>query len=355
MRHSIRQPVLDERSPPCPGFALTYVVFALSLVGLIASSGFLLAWLERRSVGAFEGGVEAFYGVDGALWEALGTTRGTPPATTSIAVGRTRTTVAFERLLRLGFGEALYRVTATGSGPAPRGGTLDREVGLIAWAADPPLVPAALTAAGDVVGPGSSASISGIDRGAACGGRYPSAIAGLAIDSSATAALGGGVSLRGSPPLLRLSPATTLRRATGVDWVSLTGRHGPPRDAVVPPDPWPAFGGGGPWFVELSGPSSALDAVHSGQGVILAIGDLTLRAGFVWQGLVLVGGRLALQGDAKVQGAVIAGLNPGHAGVSVDLGSGPAVIELDSCAAEAAALRVASAMAPHPGTWFERM
>lgn len=354
MRHATRQPVPEEEPPPSSGFALAYVLFALSLLGLVAASGFLLAWLERRSVEAFEGGVEAFYGVDGALWEALGTVRGTPPASKSVVVGRTRTTVAFERLLRLGFGEALYRVTAAGSGPAPRGGTLDREVGLVVWAADPPLVPAALTAAGDVDGPASSARISGIDRATGCGGRYPPAIAGLAIDSSATAALGGGVSLLGSPPLLRRSPATTLRRATGVDWGSLTGPYGPPRDAVVPPDPWPSFGGG-PRFVELPGPSSALDATHSGQGVLLARGDLTLRAGFVWRGLVLVGGRLALQGDAKVHGAAIAGLRPGYAGVSVDLGAGPAVVELDSCAAEAAALRVAPGVAPQPGTWFERM
>jgi hypothetical protein len=124
----------------------------------------------------------------------------------------------------------------------------------------------------------------------------------------------------------------------------------PPPDAVVPGDPWPTSASGWP-YIRLGAPGP-LGPGHSGQGVIVADGDLQIANGFVWRGLVLVGGSLRLFGDVALQGAVVAGLDPNQS-ASVDLGNGIVSIEFDPCAVGQAAKRLEPYPAPIPGTWRE--
>ncbi len=171
--------------------------------------------------------------------------------------------------------------------------------------------------------------------------------------------IGPGLQLSGSPLIRSLGPGVSLRRATGLNWSDLISPHGPPRDASIPPDPWPpAAPPGSPrWpVIELQASPTRLGVSQSGQGTLIARGNLELGSGFQWRGLILVGGALSVRGDVRVDGAVVAGLDSTVVpGPGVDLGTGRVHIRFDSCAAEAAAGVIAPRAAMQPGTWREQM
>ena len=91
-----------------------------------------------------------------------------------------------------------------------------------------------------------------------------------------------------------------------------------------------------------------------GSKPLIARGDLEIGGGFSWRGLILVGGALRALGDARLDGAAIVWLD--SAAVSsplIDLGSGRVDFRFDSCAVEAAALKIAPSPVEEPGTWHE--
>ena len=94
------------------GFILPYTLFALVLLSLAATGGFFLAWSELRSSQAFGAGVAAFYVSDGGLQQALAGVQGTPSHTQSLAIGAGSARITSTRLLRLGYGESLYRLVS---------------------------------------------------------------------------------------------------------------------------------------------------------------------------------------------------------------------------------------------------
>ena len=339
-----------------PGAALPYTLFVLSLIFMVAAGGFLLSWLELRSGQAYAAGVDAFYVSDGALQETLARMTGSPPPSQTVSLGPGQATVTSTRLLHLGYGEALHRILSIGTLNAPRGEIFSRTVGVVAWVAEPPLLPAALTVAGSMAGGAASGTVTGVDASSACG-RYPGSVAGVSLPAGAPLTVGPGLQLSGSPTVQTYTPGTTLRQVTGLDWPGLVSAFGPHRDATIPPDPWPtaSFARPGAWpVIEVQSSPARLDSRHSGMGALIVLGDLEISGGFSWRGLILVGGALRVPGDAMLDGAAIVGLDSAAASIPlVDLGSHRVDIRFDSCAVEAAASKIAPRPVPEPGTWHE--
>lgn len=341
------------------GVALPYALFTLVLLSLAATGGFILAWAELRSSQAFGAGVVAFYVSDGGLQQALAGVTGAPQPTQSLVIGAGTARVTSTRLLKLGYGESLYRMSSMGTVVGPRAGVFTRTVDVIVWAAEPPLFPAAITSSTGLGAGATSGIISGLDQASGCSGRYGGPIAAVAGPATAPMSVGPGLQVSGVPTVRSLGPGVSLRRATGVSWTDLLAAHGPPRDASIPPDPWPPplLAGSSQWpVIDLLASPARLDAGNSGRGALIARGDLQLDGGFQWRGLILVGGTLRVRGDIRVDGAVVAGLDSTAVSIpGVDLGTGRVDIRFDSCAAEAAAGVIAPRPATQPGTWREQM
>jgi hypothetical protein len=341
------------------GFALPFALFTLALLSLAATGGFILAWAELRSSQAFGAGVTAFYVSDGGLQQAMAGMTGPPPPTQSLLIGVGRAQVTATLLLRLGYGESLYRLSSRGTVVGPRAGIFHRTLDVIAWAAEPPLFPAAITSATGIDAGAANGIISGLHPLSGCSGRYGGPIAAVAGPASGPISAGPGLALAGVPTVHPLSPGVSLRHATGLSWTDLIAAHGPTRDASIPPDPWPPppSTSSSRWpVIDLHASPARLSAGNSGRGALIARGDLQLDGGFRWRGLILVGGALRVRGDVRVDGAVVAGLDSTAVSTpGVDLGTGQIDIRFDACAAEAAARVIAPRPAAQPGTWHEEM
>lgn len=345
----------STRRPEACGFALPWVILFLTLVGLVGSAGFLLAWLELRSARGFANGSEAFHAADGGLWETLAATTGTPPPARTTPLGRSRVTVRFRPLLRLTAAETLHRTIAAAVLRLPGGDSVRRAVETVVWSADPVRPAAALTARGAVAAGSARGRISGWDATPACGSRFGPAIGGLSLPGTAPASVSPALQVIGRPPIARWPPTGSVRRDAGLDWPDLLAPHGPARDAVVPPDAWPGPTGPAAWpVIEARGAVVRLGAAHAGRGALIVPGTLELLTGFRWDGLLLVGGTLRVLGDVRIRGAALAGLDTtGVAASAVDLGTSAVRIEFASCAVEAAAARIAPRAVALPGTWRE--
>jgi len=326
------------------GFALPGIVLGLALLSLIASTGFLVSWLEVRGSGAFVAGTRAFFAADGGLATGLAATAVPPSMTGSVGLGVEGATFTYWPLIGVEPGEWLYVVRSRGWTDLA-GTRITREVERVAWFSDAPRPVAALLARGPVDASRAAGEISGFDLGS-CGA---TSVPGLATWSGAVT--GPGLVVRGVPAQVSLPAGTSLASLTGIRWGDLAAGLTVPASATVPPDPWPTSGPA--WSqVRLAHPGP-LGPAESGRGALVALGDLILADGFGWDGLVLVGGDLLITGAVSVRGGVLAGLDP--ATVSrVDLGAGNVSILFDSCSAEGAAAAIAPLAAGKPGTWRER-
>ncbi|MDH3734905.1 MAG: hypothetical protein OEU54_15355, partial [Gemmatimonadota bacterium] len=198
----------------------------------------------------------------------------------------------------------------------------------------------------------SSTAGSGVGSGSATGyvtGYPPPGCARPAGPGIATGApvSTGAISVTGAPPVWPPPAAVTTGDRTGLRWPDLSNRAIRAPDAIVPGDPWPTAGPAWPHIrLTTSGP---LGPGHSGQGVIVATGDLNVASGFAWRGAILVGGSLRLFGDADLTGAVFVGL--AGAAAAADLGDGHVRITYDPCSADLATASLAPFPAALPGTW----
>lgn len=326
------------------GFALPVAIGGLTLLLIIASTGFTISWMELASVHSGNAGTRAYHAADAGLAVALASP-GRPTATSrTVVLTSGVANITYRPLLDLPGRGAIYEIRSTGS--VDRMGTpFRRTVKRAVWVGDPPAADAALSVAG--AGGVSSSGATGYVTGVFPPGCTLRSGTGIASDGPVQT---GAVTVWGSPPI-RASPPSVPSR-TGLRWGDVTSNATPAPQATVPPDPWPPAGSGWP-VVRLTAPGP-LGPGHSGQGVIVATGDLDIADGFSWAGLILVGGRLRLFGDTTLRGAAFAGLDTTRVG-SVDLGAGVVGLTFDPCAADAAAASIAPFPAVLPGTWREAM
>ncbi len=329
------------------GFALPWTLVTLVIVSLLASTGFLLAWLDGQAARAFAGATAAFYAAEGGLQAADAGATGTTPSMQPVLVDGGSATVSFEPLVDLPSGESIFRVESTGR-IAKGGATYERTVGKLMWVAGSPRLPGALVLAGGLIGNPPAGAVSGLDPAGAGCPEQPAPVAGVIYSTASPA--NSQLVVTGSPPERRIAAATPLAQATGIRWAELIGSHGPVPGAVVPSDAWPGAGSGWP-YIKIAGPMT-LGAGHSGQGALVADGDLTLEAGFQWRGVILVGGTLYLTGDIVVRGAVAAGLS-GNAAVAASFGGHDIDVRFSACAVASATAGLGAQGAAIPGTWYE--
>ncbi|MCG8467997.1 MAG: hypothetical protein MJB57_07255, partial [Gemmatimonadetes bacterium] len=307
------------------GFALPWVLLTLVAVSLLVSTGFLQAWLGRRTGRSFDYGTRAFYLAEAGLATALAGATGPTPSLGPIVFPEGVVTTRFDKLVDLGVAEAVFRIESEGAVPS-LGDSVRRAVGQLAWVAGPPRAPAALTVFGTVLAGGASGSVSGLDAGTACG--VAGDVAGLYQSIGPPIAPGGPLAILGAPPVEIATPAASVVTVTGIRWRELLAAFGPRPDAIVPPDPWPV-GGLGSAFILARGPVT-LGPDRSGSGALVVDGDLTLASGFVWRGAIVVGGSLHVSGLVRIRGAALVGV-AGHAAAIAELSTAVLDITFDSC------------------------
>jgi hypothetical protein len=198
---------------------------------------------------------------------------------------------------------------------------------------------------------GGSGTIDGSDD---CG--LMPAVAGVSVpDNNGTIGgyiqSGGAPVPGGNPPIESLGPVSSAGDSIKVDWDGIINNNVLTFDYVVPtPDAWPTFTDPNFWpLIRVDGNYSL---PTSGQGLLVASGDLTINGGLSWDGVILVGGTLTADGTNQVRGAVISGLNT-KLGMSVprsDVGNGTKTFVYNSCTV-ASAMGAMGTLVVVPGTW----
>lgn len=367
------------------GLALLVIVFAIVIVAVVVSVGYLAAGQQFRvGVGVWQGNA-AFYaaeaGLDAGLSRWDSTIAALPPgATRQLASGRLSSGAVYEvRLSRLdaGMDESLahYLMASTGRAHGPWGGR--RQVALFLRARIPGglCCAAALATRGDLRVTGG-AMISGFDRVPEAWTSAPG------LCDAASESSGPGVVFHGDGSLTDVPggavhglPATRRAGDEGLDFLSSADRwfadladladHRLPGGALLdriepavaseetcdrsaswnwgaPAVPeHPCFG-----YLPIIHAEGDLHiaAPGSGQGVLLVEGDLLIDDGFEFFGVVVVRGSLRVRGGgSRVYGATIV-LNADLEGSEVTSG---ARIDLSSCPLNRA-LRGPKLYLPHP-------
>lgn len=362
------------------GFAL--LVALLTLVGLtaLASAGFVLSETENDVSQNQLAAAYADQAANAGLFEYLGT-HGAATDTATYTYPHGSATVFGERLLDLGNGHVLYRITASGSYSAGTGGVAARTVGAAAiYSSGTITATAGVTSGGGFHKNGAAGLLSGSDgaTSAECPGAPRPAVAGLAVpqDGFEQSGSGGPVEkskkkveelvggetcdgCEGDPPLDESGTPEEQLAKTGVDWESVVN-GGTRADYTIPPDSWPNFSqlGEDAWpVIYVEDASYAVNAEQSGRGTLIVRGNLTMNGSFRWDGLVLIGGSLTSNGNNTVEGATIAGLNIllGESVTDSDIGNGQKRFQYHSCNLYWAKEAAFGGMAVLPGSWFESM
>ena len=140
---------MDER-----GWALPFALFALVLLYMIGTAGFVQSTLELEIARSHRRSVEAFYTADGGLQHFLGTLSGQPTTPASITLPAGAANISGEPLILVAPGLWLYRVESVASLPLGRGGVSRRTTGTLILAAVPPH-PLAAVGSAPIVVPGT--------------------------------------------------------------------------------------------------------------------------------------------------------------------------------------------------------
>jgi hypothetical protein len=150
----------------------------------------------------------------------------------------------------------------------------------------------------------------------------------------------------------RLPAVDHADRAAGIDWRGIDGGTALVAGAAIPaaeamrysqPERAPIIRGDGDHELR-----------RSGSGTLIVKGDLQIMNEREWRGLILVGGRVSLHSGARVEGAVVSGLDAqlGAAPAGHDVIGAGASVRFDSCAIAAAADAFGT-LAPIPSTWLD--
>lgn len=160
----------------------------------------------------------------------------------------------------------------------------------------------------------------------------------------------------GTPPINYLGDQQDANDAVTIDWDGIVNHDLLWPDVRLPSEPWPSWAGQPDWYpiIRIDAAYAEINPPMSGQGIIIATGDLTLKGDASWNGILLVGGVLTSAGQNVVRGAVISGLNE-KLGITVpesSVGNGEKYFYYDSCEV-AKALTSQAAMILLGKTWAD--
>ncbi len=335
------------------GFVLAAVLLALVALGALAAAGFVLTRTDFEVSLNHRTSVEAGDVAERGMATYLAN-KSQVAGDETYVFGSDTARVEVTRLLEMDptYEDTLYRLTSTGVRWV-RDRRASRTLSRLAMNYVDQMNLDFAVASGVAIEVKGSAEVIGQDD---CTG----------VDGTALALPQGGYFLgdegnvQGSPKVdSSYADATTLLEATDVDWTGIIQDTLVVPDYYVPPDAWPgSFGSNDYPVIRITDASMTLDGGHSGQGTIIAEGDLSLRGSFDWGGLILAGGGINVAGGAQVRGAVVEGLNillgqsPSSSSVS---STGNAEVRHDSCEVEAAVAQGFRWVADVPGSQSEVM
>jgi hypothetical protein len=198
---------------------------------------------------------------------------------------------------------------------------------------------------------GGSGTISGEDN---CG--VEPDVAGVALPNGTYIQNGGTLVPEGDPDTLYMGTPAQMQSQIKIDWDGIVNHNAIVPDIIIPGDPFPSsadFAQPDYWpVIRIDDPTFSVP--YTGQGTIIATGDLVIAGGDKWRGIVMVGGILTSNGNNTVLGATITGLNT-MLGMTVpinDVGNGTKVFQYDSCNVKSATNRYSS-MLLISNTWVD--
>ncbi len=327
------------------GFILPTVLIFLTALSIMGATAVFITWVDVQMSRSFAVASRTHYLAEAGLAASLFPDRGPEPSHPPVVGGGGTAMITYEQLLTLGTGESLYR--AESEGRITVGGTdFRRTVGRVMWFADPPRVPGALTAFGEVQGI-PTGTISGVDAEGANCPEQASPVAAIAFVGSEPDT--SSITVQGSPLLVDISGGKPAD-ITGVWWSELFESWAYAPDAIFPADPWPSQGDDNRPHIVIE-EKATLGRTHSGNGAIVARDDLIVGDAFEWNGLILVGQTLRIQGPVTITGAIVAGLD--GSATAVDFTGGSIDLRFKACEVTSAGTRVQTLPAPVPGSWYE--
>ncbi len=341
------------------GFALLMVL--LTLIGLtaLAAAGFVLSNSDNRVSQNHASSLEAFLTANAGLYEYLGTRPNGETAQT-YTYGTGTADVSAQKLLEIGDGRRLYRITALATYDSPEGGIATRTISAVAmYSTGEVEFPAAIAAVPGLLKEGGSGNIDGNDHAdeADCEIAVDDPVAGVLVPPGGYTQNGGSSVPEGDPAVLEMDQAA-LMALLNLDWQDVVNGGLYP-DYTLPPDDWPDFGALPPddWpIVQVTG-DMTVSSTHSGQGTLVVNGDLTMNGSFQWDGIMLVGGVLTSNGDQTIEGAVVTGLNVllGQTVGESHLANGNKKFRYNSCNVVLAKEKAFGGLVEIPGTWAESL
>ena len=341
------------------GFALLTVLLTLIGVTALAAAGFVLSNTDNRVSQNHTSSLEAFLTANAGLYEYLGTHKDGETAQT-YTYGTGTADVSGQKLLEIGDGRRLYRITALATYDSPEGGTATRTVSAVAMFAEAEVeFPAAIAAVPGLDKQGGSGEIDGYDHADEddCEIAVDAPVAGVLVPTGGYNQTGGSSVPEGDPPIQEMDEAD-LMELLHLDWEGVVNGGLFP-DYTVPPDAWPDYGALPPddWpIVQVTG-DIAVSSGHTGRGTLVVNGDLTMNGSFSWDGIVLVGGVLTSNGNQTIEGAVVTGLNVilGQTVEESHIANGNKNFRYNSCNVVAAKEAAFGGLIEIPGTWTESL
>ncbi len=302
--------------------SLPLVILLMAILAIAVTAGFARVSEERRIVGDQQAQVDAFAVAQSGLERYVALLDAEPGATDSVAIPIGASDTAFVTLFRIrapvGAVKGLYVLRSRGISHGGRFSfdtpAAQRTVAQYATWQDASIdVDAGWTAIGGLQKTGITGTISGFD---ACGASPM--LAGVMVPTQTD-----GLDGYRQSPALPLVPQGSVQlnngnpdslataAAVAIDWDGIVnGSAITPDYALSSTTGWPSSFTNWPTVVvDNAGTPITLDASHSGQGILIITGDVTIDLNFTWAGAVLVGGRAVVQGSAVIQGALITGLN----------------------------------------------
>jgi hypothetical protein len=333
------------------------VLLLLISLTALASAGYLVSDSDYRVSQNHRSSVHSFLAANGGLYEYVGDEK-VPDPTLVFAYSNGQATVTPQRLLDLGDGRVLYRITSQSAYQAPEGGVSTRNVSTTAlYSISAFDVTAATVSLTTLHKTGGAGTLTGQDQASdgECDGAKASTIAGVAVPNGGYDQNGGSPVPDGDPDILENNVPDFISDLS-LDWAGILNGDLVTPDYSIPSDPWPSIASDEWPVVQVAGDIS-LNPSSSGQGTLIVEGSLTMNGSWRWDGIVLVGDSFTSNGKNTIDGTIMAGLNVmlGQTPPDSDLGNGTKSYSYHSCNVLWAMQSAFGALHEVPGTWTESM
>ena len=348
------------------GFAIPIAILVIAVLTIMIAGGFSLVSAERRSVADQKSQISAFriaeqgleiYLVARDSLIALGAMGCTGPCqhipgakdSVTIAVPGGMANVSLTMIRPpIANQSGLYVARSKGTETANAYAGTPQGVRTVAqyvlWEPAPMQVLAGWTALSGLQKNGNAGTIGGIDI---CGAADTVAGVVVPINPGYTGKTNAAI---GDPPIDSVTPDSVH-----IDWATIVAGGELTPTVIIPGGSWPTAAQFADTtfypIIRVNQPDFTLPT--SGQGMIIATGNITISGSTAWKGVLLVGGDITSNGNNGIEGATVSGLNV-KLGTCVpsSTANGTKSYNFNSCEV-AKATRTAGALVTLRNTWVD--